>query len=388
MSAHSASEASEIPELDALRGDDEPGAQEAFARLWGSVRPAVFRQLARWDVRGDEAEDVAQDAAARLWAGRRNVAARTPGGWAALVRKTVHHNLLDRWGARTREAEMEAEVPPEEVPYLDAVVTASLESRRIFEAADELWLGTPADPEEAEIAAAALTLVLADGVPPEEAAVMFAVAPEAVERWLDDPALVARAGFTALCWPSDALAGHVLRPERPLSPAELDGIARGASGPGTMARRTANSSSTGSDRAVPALEGWSASEARAVCLRVRNGLEADQIVRASEDLDESRVDEVLRRARGAYPFRLRARALLRSLERRGQARGLKSTGIWRRMAFEYHARYGLTRDHIVERAGPPAEEASVLLGVTVLDNWLSRGRIYAQLAAYLQEAGG
>ncbi len=368
MSARPAPEAPEIPDLAALRGDDESRAQGAFERLWGAVRPSVLRQLARRDVLGDEAEDVAQDVAARLWRLRKSVDARTVGAWFSLVRKATLRNLADRWASRERTVDLdEADIPSEDVPFLDAVVTAALERRRIFDAADDLWLGEPAEPADAEIGAAALVLVLADGVPAEEAAVMFGVETSAIDRWLKDPAVVSRAVYAALCWSSDELAGHVLRPDFPLSSGELDGVSSG--------------------EADPALEGWTTGEARAVCWRVRNGLETDQIVRvASGALDESRVDDVLRRARGAYPFRARARALLQSLSERGRTDGLSDMGLWRRVAFEYHARYSLARDHIVERAGPAAEEAGVRFGATVLDNWLSRGRLYAQLATRLQEA--
>ena len=369
VSAGLPQDAPEAPDLVALRGDDVTRAQEAFDRLWKAVFPAVIRQLGRREVWDDEAQDVAQDVAARLWRLRRGVDARTPGAWYALVRKTVSRNLVDRWAAKRPVVNVEPEIPARDLPFLDALVIAAEEVRRVFEGADRLWLGVPAEPADAEVGPAGLVLVLLDGLPADEVERLFDVAPGAVARWQADPALVARAVYAALCWADDGLAGHVLRPTRPLTTAELDALAGGLP-------------NEGGD-----LEGWTPGEGRAVCLRVRNGLEDDQIVRAvAGALSSDDVADVIRRLREAFPFRTLARALLEALAASGQAGVVASPGLWRRVAFEYHARRSLSRDQILERTAPPAEEAGVRLGATTLDNWLSRGRLYAQLASFLQEA--
>ncbi len=372
MSARLAEDLPTVPDLDDLRGDDEARARDAHGRLWEAARPAVLRMLARRGARPDEAEDAAQDAALKLWRLRRTVRAESRAAWHAVARKAALRAFADRLASRRAEAPLEGDVPDGDLPYgdlpyLDALL-ALAEGRRLFEAADRLWLGAPREDVPTEIAAVAVQHVLLDGLPPEEAAALLGVAAEDVGRWLDDPATLARALFASLCWPADDLAGYVLRPDRPLSREELNAL----------------SGLPGGGRAAP---GWTEEEVRVVLWRVREGLDERELLALVGTGGASLVRATLARLREAYPFRAVARALRGSLASRGREGALAAPGLWKRAAVEYHAGQGLPHRQIVERAGPPAEEAPFQLDLPTLNNWLSAGRLYARLAAFAREEG-
>lgn len=363
MSAFASDDPSTLRDIERVSGEDEALARAALERLWAATRPTVLRRLRRLGVRPEDAEDQAQRAAAYLWRHRRSFRARSAAEWHALARTVARRCVAAEMRSldRRRRAEADFAVPEADRPYLDAFVAAADDLRRVYEAADALWLGGSAG-GDAALAAAAVQQVLLERVPERDAATMFGVAPEAVAAWLEDPAIVARALFASLCWPGDALAGFVLRPERPLAPDELDRL---------------------SEERSP--EAWPGVEARVVVWRARNAMGDEEIAaRARGSLDAASVAEVLDRYRGALPFKTLALALSDELARRGSDE-IRKTGLWRRIVFEYASRHELPHLHIEERAGEAARVAGVKVDMGTLNNWLSMRRLYAQLAARLRE---
>lgn len=356
-------------DLALVSGSDADRAQEAFGRLWLLTRDATARQLARRGVVGADADDVSQDVYSRLWRLREGLRATVAAEWYALVRTTTARALAERWANHRREANLEAEeeIVDADLPYVEAVLLAN-EVGRIFEAADDLWLGD-VETEDAKLAVAALRLTLLDGLGQEEVAEMLGLEPERFEAWLKEPALLLRTIFGGLCWPSGELTGHLLRPSRPLQDHEIDRVLN---------------DETPQD---PPLA-WDVDEARVVIWRVRHAMQAARIVRASDGaLDAPAVESILDRIREAYPFRGISRTLRAALAAIGRESALASPGLWKRIAMEYHARHDLPHKHILERAQPPAAEAAFRLDAKTLDNWLSEGRIYSQLAARLRRDG-
>ena len=200
---------------------------------------------------------------------------------------------------------------------------------------------------------------------------MFGAAPGEVEGWVHDSAVLSRALFSAVCWPSDHLAWHLLRPERPFTPTEMDALLNAQ------------------DAHEMAATAWPRQEARVLCWRVRYGLPEDRILRAAGgEIDRSDLDHALAKIQAAFPYRRIAQALRTELEERGGASAMARAGLWMRIAFEYAARYDLPPRQVLERAGPPAEESRFHLDTAKLYNWLSAGRLYSQLACYLQEGKG
>ena len=352
-------------DLGALRGEDEALAHQALTRLWTGSRPYVLRQLSKKGVRGDEAEDVCQAAFVEIWRGRGSVRAQTQADWYGLVRRRVSWELSDRIGAREREdlALGELDVPAQDRPYLEALLSASEESRGLYGLANRMWLGD-SRAKDAETGAVVVQLVLVDGVSPKVAAQIFGVAESDIDGWAADPAILARALFATLCWPSDDLAAFVLRPDRPLDLGELDAVHAGEKVP----------------------TAWNAHEARLVAWRLRNGLLEAELLRLSNgEIEPPSLSELLERVKSTFPFGTLTEALLRSLESRGMASALAEPGLWKRIAFEYAIRYELPHRQIVERAGPSAEKASFRLDEAKLNNWLSLGRIFNNLAVFARE---
>ena len=353
-------ESVEITDLDALRGEDESRAKEAFDRLWARARPAVLRVIARQNFVGAEAADVAQDAALRLWRRRRDLRAEALSGWIVLACRTGQRLALNRL-ARGRAFESLPDEYESSLPgsaFLDAILDEEDRSRA-YAAADRLWLGVPVSVEadEVPIASAALRLVLAQGIDGARAATMFGHRGTSLDRWLDDPALVARAAFGALCWPGVDLAAHVLRLGDPRRHSDLDAALAG----------------------LGSFEGWSPSEAQAVCLREIHGMGAEAIARLVPALGSSEAQATISRSVQRYPFREQARDFVSVLG----AKRLPGVGLWKRVALEYAAQ-GLGRDHLLQRAAPPAGEMGIALTPTTLDNWLGHGRLLEGLAAEIR----
>jgi len=351
-------------ELALVVGEEEATAQEAFGRLTDLVRPAALRRLMRQGANAQDAQDAVQTALADLWKARRSLTARTGGAWYALVRLAVARAHARRWKKETTDATLVQEwgIPPQDMPSLDVAFAVAEDRRSLSRAADALWLGNAT--EEAELGAAAIQLVLRHRIEIEEAAATFGVSTERVQRWLRDPAVVARALYSALCWPGDDLAGHVLRPEAPLTPRELDRLMGGGA------------------EAI-SLAGWTNLEARVVCWRLRNGMSEDEIVQVSgRSLARHEVEAILAKAREAIPYARIALTMRQGLEASGDPTPLAKAGLWKRMAFEYALRE-LSQPIVVELAKPPAEVAPFPLTPDQINNWLSGGRLARQLAEFL-----
>ena len=352
-----------LPILDVLRGADEAPARQAFDRLWERARPVVERSLARQGLLGDEAGDVMQEAALRLWRGRLSVRAVSSGEWIVLALRTARRlalNALERTRAHGPLPD-EDSLPIREALFVEALLGE--DDRRVaWEAADRIWLGVPAGMDAGQCATAvlALRLVLAGGVGAAAVARMSGHGTSDVDRWMDDPALVSRAAFAALCPSGADLAARVLRPESPLSQEDLEAALAGKL----------------------TVEGWSAAEARAVCLREVHGMDLAAVARLVPSLTAPEVANALARAVDRYPLRERASAIKEALG----PRPLPGSSLWKRVALE-HAAQGLGRSHMLQRAEPPAREMGVALTLGTLDNWLDHGRLLARLATEVRREG-
>lgn len=347
-----------------LSGDDENRAREAFESLCESSRAAGFRMLSRSGIRDADAEDLIQSAFAELWSLRKTLSASTPGAWYALVRRSLSWQISKRIQKREREkAVSEQLIPDDELPYLDEMVFASEDRRRLYAAADDLWLGEVENDLVMGIAAARLILV--EGLGKDDVTAMFDVSEDVVGRWLRQEALLTRAAYLGLFWPVDQLAGYVLCPERPLTTAQLNQL-------------------TTSDEAAE-LSGWTLTEARIVCWRLRNGLTKRDIVRTSAGtLDLNSVEAALRKLHAALPLVEIARSVRKSLTDVGQSRALTMPGIWKRLAFQY-ALHDLPNSQIVDLVGPPASVGSFIIDAAKLNRWVTSGLLFSQLASYVRE---
>ena len=348
-----------------LSGEDEGAARTAFDRLWKATLAPLMRLARRRGLREADAEDLSQVVLTELWGSRRSVRAQTSGAWYGLVWTAATRKIAKTPSphGETLVGEID-DIPAEDLPYLDALLDASEERRRLYEKADDLWLGDV--DEDVAVRIVALQFLLIDGLDKEDIAMMLGILPDEIEGWIHDPAVLARALFSAVCWPSDHLAGHLLRPERPFTPSEMDTLLRDQD-----AHETATV--------------WPRKEARVLCWRIRYGLPEERILRAAGgEVDRPELDDALAKIQAAFPYRRIAQGLRTELEERGDAGAMARSGLWMRVAFEYATRYDLPPRQVLERAGPPAAESRFHLDMVKLYNWLSAGRLYSQLAHYLQ----
>ncbi len=347
-----------------VSGDDEREASEAFETLCASSRLAGYRMLSRSGVREADAEDILQSAFAELWNSRKTLSAATPGSWYSLVRRSVMWQLSKRISKNEREKFLSEQViPVDELPYLDEMVFASDERRKLYTAADDLWLGQME--EDLVFGVAAARLVLVEGLGIEDVATMFEVSEHQVARWLRVEALLARAAYLGLCWPVEKLAGYVLRPDCPLTPDELDRV------------MSPEGFSPGMD--------WSAAEARIVCWRLRNGMSKRDIVRASGgEHDLLDVEAVLKKLHAALPLQEIAQSMRQGLTEVGRPNALALPGIWKRLAFHY-ALKELSNSQIIDLVAPPASVAPFLIDAAKLNRWVTSGVLFSQLASFVRE---
>jgi DNA-directed RNA polymerase specialized sigma24 family protein len=357
-------------DLALFRGEDEFAAGEAFRRLWDAFDKRMINLLVSGGMRRDDAEDMAQIARIRFWERRLKLEIPNAGAWWGLVRKTGRNLAID-WSRGKHDTELGSwdecqDIPDEDMPYVDAIVVASQHLRRLYDAADDLWLGKTTAGDEALLA---VQLCFLEGFDRDSAAHLLQVSPTQIEAWLKDAAVLARFAYRQLFWPNDALAGYVLRPEKPFTPSELDDL-------GLAARE-------GTDE-PPA--GWGWNEVLVVLVRLRNGLLSEQILRFEKcGMDPESLETFLAHVRTRFPFEKVAKRLLQRLDPEGET--LSSGGLWRRLAFQYHVSAELPNRQVLERMEPAAALASVKMTDAMLNNWIGLGRLWSQLAAFVQEEG-
>ncbi len=354
-----------------FRGDDVFVAGEAFRRLWGAFDKRMVNLLVSGGMRRDDAEDMAQVARIRFWERRLKLDIPNAGAWWGLVRKTGRNLAID-WARGKHDVDgsswdEDQEIPDEDMPYVDAIVVASQHLRRLYDAADDLWLGKTTAPEDEALLA--IQLCLLDGFDSDAAAHLLQVSPVQVDTWLKDPAVLARFAYRQLLWPNDDLAGYVLRPEKPFTSLELDDLAAAAR------------EATGEPPA-----GWAWNEVLIVLVRLRNGLLSEQILRFEKcGMDAEGLESFLTDVRSRYPFEKIAKSLLVRLDPKGET--LSGGGLWRRLAFQYHVSAELPNRQVLERMEPAASAAGVKITDAMLNNWIGLGRLWSQLAAFVQEEG-
>jgi len=354
-----------------FRGDDEFAAGEAFRRLWGAFDKRLVNLLVSGGMRRDDAEDQAQIARIRFWERRLKLEIPNAGAWWGLVRK-MGRNLAIDWARGKHDSDGGTwdegqEIPDEDMPYVDAIVVASQHLRRLYDAADDLWLGKTTSAEDEALLAVQLCFL--DGFDRESAAHLLQVSTGQVDKWLKDPAVLTRFAYRQIFWPNDALAGFVLRPEKPFTSAELDDLA--------VAAREG--------RGEPP-EGWAWNEVLIVLVRLRNGLLSEQIVRFEKcGMDADSLETFLGQVRTQYPFEKVVRTLQQRLDRDGET--LSGGGLWKRLAFQYHVSAELPNRQILERMEPAASTANVKITEAMLNNWIGLGRLWSQLAAFVQQEG-
>jgi hypothetical protein len=117
--------------------------------------------------------------------------------------------------------------------------------------------------------------------------------------------------------------------------------------------------------------------------RYRNGLSTTKILQMDPELTPAVVEGALTKCRERLPFRRIAAKVSDGLRSsRAPFDPLRSPGLWKRLAFQYHTFHELPHKQILERTEPAAHEGGFVLTAGMLNVWLSNGRLFQQLASY------
>lgn len=364
-------------DLENLSSTDEDKAQEAFSSLWEGVRTPLRRVLRSRGLSADGCDDAMQAVAMKTWSARSGLQFSSLGAWWSFVSRVAVNVAIDRSRALkpTDSIEDENEIPAADIPYFDALFALASDREKVFQLADRVWLGNlePSECGESDdVRILAVQLVLLHRQSPEDVARTLGLpSAEVVAEWIDDRAVASRASFRSLYHGNDALAGHVLRPEDPYRPRDLDELTRAAY--------------TGSGDAPP---GWNWPDLLVAMWRIRNGLLTEQIQRLDRrNPSKSELEAKFEKWRASYPFRGIATVLLSSIQRTSSEDLASSPELWRRLVFQYHIVDELAYRQIIERTEPAAEQAGFRITEARLTGWIGMGRLWAQIAAAAESEG-
>lgn len=352
-------------------GSDPIAAEEAFTSISKYVERFLLRYLTALVPNEQDRQDAIHVVLERLWTNRTKIEARGVGAWWSYVARAA------RWAARDRSGKPEAvdlslDIPDEDVAFID--VFEELNSQRIllYRMADELWLCVEPEIDEAErsrrLLAAQLHFLhsrsweeIAEIIGLEEP-----ITRATFDSWLESVAALLEMSFRSLHVSNEVLAGYILRPQKPLTPKELQDLWNQAE-----------------SMNQPPLESWSWDEVRVIVLKFRNGLPDSKIAQMTGfSLDT--VEGVVAKCRKCLPFESNVKTLKRAFRvGRAAVDPLISAGVWKRLVFQYHVASELPQKHILELVGPAAQTAGYSLTSGMLNVWLSNGRLFTQLANYV-----
>lgn len=359
--------------VERFTSEDDAVAKDAFQHLMPRIE-RVVKGVVKSMLR-DEAdrEDIVVTVFEKLWARRRLIELRGEASWWCFVRLAAKRSALDM--LRTRDPAISLEdsfkdVPADEQIYVEILANLSYYKEKMYEAADIVWLlGGVRPSAELKRQLLAAQYFYLDKLPWEEVCQMMRLTGSASRRqldeWLTDPSVVQQLCYTALYWDNDSLAGHLMDPESPLDTDCLNRL--------TAALAARAEAETGA---------WSPEEAQVILLRFRNGAKQDKLAQEMPSLSPSQFDEIIARGIALFPFVAIAEGLKSGLSRMTPP-PLAQIGLWKRIVFQYHASDSLPHKQIMERAEPPAAVGDYRLTEGILNAWLSNGRVFAQLAAYV-----
>lgn len=319
-------------------------ADLAFQHLWTLMRGRLERAAVRFGLTSEDAEDVVQTVSMNLWERRQTLASQGVGALWGLAHRAVKNLSIDFERRRQRVPFLpieSIEIPEDDRPYVDEVVSAFLERESIDQIADELWLGTrDLDPSEL----LALRLCLREGVAADEAERIVGIDSGSIARIAKDLSAVRHALYQSLRWESEALADYVLE----------------------------HLSST--DATIQL-------QTTVIALRIRHGMTKEEISRRlADEIGEMEVERITESITDKFPFvAISQRAF--GLTQPDLVALLDDLGIWKRLVFEYHIRFELPHKQILERTGPSASVFGIGLKPTTLNSWTGNGRLWSQIAA-------
>ncbi len=368
-------------------GADAQVAEACFPALC-EITSRGLKAYLKSKLYSDEArEDVIQEVLKRLWMRRGKWEDKGASGWWALVKRIADQCRIDmvrKVGGEVLWDDAEVgEVEDGESTTVELLLEAIADREALYRAADELWLGFSeliSDRDRVRRALAA-QLFYQHALGWEEVLTMLnrnspdrPLSRGELDSWLADPSVIRSAAFRTLFRSNDQLASHLLEMD-PIDEAALNALTVLAMAPNPKVAPPGN---------------WTWPEVQVILWRYRQAERVDKI-QAHElcSVEKDEMAALFDRCLAKFPFSDIMKQLLDSLERWPLAtRELSEPGLWQRLVFEYYCRETSNHRDIFDRTSSPADLASYRLTMAMLNVWLSNGRLFARLAAHLQQAGG
>ncbi len=356
--------------LEAFLSAEPSTAREAFDRLSPRIGRFVHECLRSVLASESDRDDAVASVLVRLWKYRSSFEFKGDGAWWAFVAKVARNCAYAQLG-KPQAADIPAEYPDHEQRALDIAAVSASERESLYRVADEVWLKVPADRSRSERnhRLLAAQLFYLDGLKWDEVCSIIGtnqpVTRQMLDGWLSDHSVLLDAAYHALYWSNDRLTGYLLRPNMPLASVELDKLNSGD--------RSNITNLQDSDQSV-----------RVIILRFRYGLISDKIAQMEPTIDRNDIESIIARAISTLPIPELVDELNRTFALNRAFDGLLTdAGLWKRLVFQYHASHELPHRQIFERTEPAATKAGYRLTLGMLNVWLSNGRLFNELGAYV-----
>jgi DNA-directed RNA polymerase specialized sigma24 family protein len=365
--------ADELRDIERFANCDREVADEAFTRLSDRVERFLWRYLASLVPLEQEREDIILAVLEKLYMRRSDFQVKGVGAWWSYVAITARRCVYDR-SPQTKDSELVDQLPDRDLEVIGNFAELSHFRSLLYRAADETWLGIPRNLEERERRRrlfAAQLLYLNDSSWRDISTLLGGVESNPrslLDSWFLDISVILDLAYNHLYIDNDTLICTILRPEKPLTRRELDGI---------LSSESTSSSPLGD---------WTWTEIKIAVWRYRNGLLTEKIQQIDRHLTLHVIESALEKCRSRLPFERRVRELQSALAKRRVPIDLLATpGLWKRLVFQYSLVHELPQRQILERIEKAAGIAGFNLTAGMLSAWLSNGRLLEQLSSHLKE---
>lgn len=348
-------------------------AEEAFARLTPRIERFLYRYLAHLLPKHEDREDVVSTTLSRIW--QRRTAFRVQGvsGWWSYVAKAGRRCALSKLGEDVA-AESVDEDAIEECSGIELLALYADDRRRLYEAADRLWLKVEPDlsPIERKRRLLAAQLVFLHDVSPKS--VPEFIGPgrhsrDEVDRWLSSEPTLLDLAYHELFWDNDELTRHVL------------GLGDEDHGLDWWIAQVEARPSGNAPNGMP----WD--EVAVIVWHFYYAMSPERILVRAGTLEQKFVDGVLARAEERVPHCELIRRLATAFSVSWiRSRPLANPGLWKRLVFQYCVHSGLPHKRILQYTQPAAAVVGHKITKGMINVWLSNGRLFSQLANFAQEA--
>lgn len=348
-----------------LNHADSAVAKEAFNRLSKPVSRFLRNYLRPMLPSEADREDAIAMALAKIWSSRASFQPKGRSAWWCYVAKIGRRLAIDLSGSQSL-GELPDDLPESDHLAIEEVAATRDQQGRLYRAADELWLGLEREISSSVRARRLLAAQLFyvhrrswQEICAQLGSDREPVTREQFDQWLSHEPVLRELAMTQLYWDNDTLAGWLLRPEAPLTSAELDHLAK---------------------------ERADMKASRAILLYFRYGIYAHRVKQVLKDVPEKEIDEILAEAKARLPIASCAEnlfAIFRALPRYLAA--LQDAGLWKRLIFAYNVECQLPHDHTFERISPAASVFSHHVTVDTITMATSGGRLFKELANHMKE---